>query len=51
MQFKLFPNERQLDMEDSGSTCLKMIAKYDGKYDSVQFFRDPCGVSQEWLTL
>ena len=51
MQFKSFPNERQLDIKDSGSACLKMIAKYYGKYYSLQFFRDKCGVSKDGPSL
>ena len=46
-----FPNERQLDMMDCGAACLKMIAKFYGKYYSLQFFRDKCGVTKEGASM
>ncbi|MFN8407633.1 MAG: peptidase domain-containing ABC transporter [Sphingobacteriaceae bacterium] len=51
MPFKSFPNERQLDIKDSGFACLKMLAKHYGKYYSLQFFRNQCGVNKEGPTL
>ena len=48
---KSFPNERQLDMMDCGAACLKMIAKHFGKYYSLQFFRDKCGVTKEGASM
>lgn len=48
---KSFPNERQLDRMDCGAACLKMIAKYFGKYYSLQFFRDQCGVTKEGASM
>lgn len=48
---KSFPNERQLDMMDCGAACLKMIAKYYGKYYSLQFFRDKCGITKEGASM
>ncbi|MFN8406114.1 MAG: peptidase domain-containing ABC transporter [Sphingobacteriaceae bacterium] len=48
---KSFPNERQLDMMDCGAACLKMIAKYYGKYYSLQFFRDKCGLTKEGASM
>ncbi len=50
MRLKSFPNERQLDMMDCGVACLKMIAKYYGKYYSLQYFRDKCGISREGVS-
>lgn len=45
-----FPCERQLDMSDCGPACLKMIAKYYGKYYSLQFLRDKCGNTKEGVS-
>ncbi len=51
MRYKSFPNDRQLDLMDCGPSCLKMIAKYYGKYYSIQFLRDLCGISKEGVSL
>ncbi|MBZ4190586.1 peptidase domain-containing ABC transporter [Niabella beijingensis] len=45
-----FPCDRQLDMMDCGPACLKMIAKYYGKYYSLQYLRDKCGISKEGVS-
>ncbi|UOE50918.1 peptidase domain-containing ABC transporter [Mucilaginibacter sp. SMC90] len=45
-----FPTDRQLDMMDCGPSCLKIIAKYYGKYYSLQHLRDKCGVSREGVS-
>ncbi|MDV3837649.1 hypothetical protein CMU32_12285 [Elizabethkingia anophelis] len=47
---KRFPNERQLDLMDCGPACLKMIAKFYGKYYSLQFLRDKCGITREGVS-
>jgi ATP-binding cassette subfamily B protein len=47
---KSFPVDRQLDMMDCGPACLKNIAKYYGKYYSLQFLRDKCGMSREGVS-
>lgn len=45
-----FPNDRQLDMMDCGPACLKMIAKYYGKFYSLQYLRDKCGITKEGVS-
>lgn len=48
---RAFPNDRQLDKMDCGPACLKMIAKYYGKFYSIQYLRDKCGVTREGSSL
>ncbi|MFC0513357.1 peptidase domain-containing ABC transporter [Mucilaginibacter angelicae] len=48
---KKFPYDRQLDLMDCGPACLKMIAKYYGKYYSLQYMRDKCGITKEGVSL
>lgn len=50
MKFNSFPIDRQLDMMDCGPACLKMIAKHYGKYYSLQYLRDKCGISREGVS-
>lgn len=50
MNFKKFPNERQLDMMDCGPACLKMLAKHYGKYYSLPYLRDKCGITKEGVS-
>jgi ATP-binding cassette, subfamily B, bacterial len=45
-----FPFEHQLDTMDCGPACLKMIAKYFGKYYSLQHLRDLCGITREGVS-
>ncbi|WP_443936488.1 peptidase domain-containing ABC transporter [Pedobacter sp. MW01-1-1] len=47
---KKFPNDRQLDMMDCGPACLKMIAKHYGKFYSLQYLRDKCGITKEGVS-
>ncbi len=47
---KSFPCDRQMDMMDCGPSCLKMIAKYHGKYYSLQNMRDKCGITREGVS-
>lgn len=47
MRLKGFPFERQLDTMDCGPACLKMIAKFYGKYYSLQYLSDKCGTTKE----
>jgi len=47
---KTFPCDRQLDMMDCGPACLKMISKYYGKYYSLQYMRDKCGISKQGVS-
>lgn len=50
MKLRAFPTDRQLDMMDCGPACLKMIAKYYGKFYSLQYLRDKCGVTKEGVS-
>lgn len=47
MNLRSFPNDRQMDMTDCGPACLKMIAKHYGKYYSLQYLRDKCGITRQ----
>ncbi|GLU55563.1 peptidase domain-containing ABC transporter [Dyadobacter frigoris] len=51
MMFNKFPSDMQMDMMDCGPACLKMIAKYYGKYYSLQYLRDLCGNTREGVSL
>ncbi len=51
MLFDRFPVEYQMDTQDCGPASLKIIAKYFGKYHSLQFLRDRCGISKEGISL
>lgn len=51
MKLKSFPNDRQLNILDSGAACLKILTKHYGKYYSLQFFKDKCGVHKDGPTL
>ncbi len=51
MNFRPFPHEHQYDAKDCGPTCLKMIAKYYGKYYSLQYLRDLASVSREGVSM
>jgi len=50
MLFRGFPFEYQLDSMDCGPACLKIIAKYFGKYYSLQHLRDLCGITREGVS-
>lgn len=50
MLFKSFPFEYQLDLMDCGPASLKIIAKYFGKYYSLQHLRDLCGITREGVS-
>lgn len=50
MRLKNFPSDRQLDMMDCGPACLKMIAKHYGKFYSLQYLRDKCGITKEGVS-
>ena len=50
MLFKEFPFEYQLDSMDCGPACLKIIARYFGKYYSLQHLRDLCGITREGVS-
>lgn len=51
MPFKRFPVEYQMDLQDCGPASLKIIAKYFGKYYSLQYLRDRCGITKEGVSL
>jgi ATP-binding cassette subfamily B protein len=46
-----FPTERQLDSKDCGATCIKIIAKYYGKFYSLQYLRDKSGTRREGVSV
>jgi ATP-binding cassette subfamily B protein len=48
---KKFPHEYQMDAKDCGPACLKIIAKYYGKYYSLQYLRDLCGITREGVSI
>lgn len=49
--YRRFPVEYQLDSLDCGPASLKMIAKYFGRYYSLQSLRDRCGITKEGVSL
>lgn len=51
MFLKQFPVEHQMDSQDCGPASLKIIAKYYGRYYSLQMLRDKCGLSRTGVTL
>lgn len=51
MAFRRFPIEYQMDSQDCGPACLKMVAKHFGKYYSLQHLRDRCGLTKEGVSL
>lgn len=51
MNLKSFPTDRQFDRKDCGPTCLKIISKYYGKYYTLQYLRDKCGVTRDGASL
>jgi len=50
MLTRSFPYEYQMDAMDCGPACLKIIAKYFGKYYSLQHLRDLCGITREGVS-
>lgn len=51
MIFKRFPVEYQMDSQDCGPASLKIIAKHFGRFYSLQFLRDKCGISKQGVSL
>lgn len=49
--FKRFPTEYQMDSQDCGPASLKMVAKHFGRYYSLQYLRDQCGITKEGVSL
>lgn len=50
MRIRSFPYEYQLDAMDCGPASLKIIAKHFGKYFSLQYLRDICGITREGVS-
>ncbi|MGN8059726.1 peptidase domain-containing ABC transporter [Pedobacter sp. 22163] len=50
MKWKTFPDERQLDAMDCGPSCLKMVAQHHGRFYSIQYLRDKCGITKEGVS-
>lgn len=51
MILKRFPVEYQMDSQDCGPASLKIIAKHFGKYYSLQYLRDRCGITKSGVSL
>lgn len=45
-----FPHESQLDIKDCGPACIKIIAKFYGRFYSLQLLRDLCGITKEGVS-
>lgn len=50
MKLQKFPWEYQMDAKYCSPACLKMIAKYYGKYYYLQYLRDLCGITREGVS-
>ena len=51
MLLNRFPVEYQMDSQDCGPACLRIIAKHFGKIYSLQSLRDKCGITKEGVSL
>lgn len=51
MLLNRFPVEYQMDSQDCGPACLKIITKHFGKFYSLQSLRDKCGITKEGVSL
>lgn len=49
--FNSFPIDRQMDSQDCGPACLKMIAKYFGRFYSLQYLRDKCSIGKNGVSM
>ena len=49
--FNRFPIDYQMDSHDCGPSCLKMVAKHFGRYYSLQYLRDKCGITKEGVSM
>lgn len=45
-----FPHEYQLDAKDCGPACIKIVAKYYGRFCSLQYLRDLCGITRDGIS-
>lgn len=46
-----FPVDYQMDSQDCGPACLKIIAKHFGRFYSLQSLRDKCSLSKNGISL
>lgn len=46
-----FPVDYQMDSQDCGPACLKIIAKHFGRFYSLQYLRDRCGITKQGVSL
>lgn len=46
-----FPSEQQLDKMDCGPTCLKIVARYFGRFYTLAFLRKICGTTREGVSI
>lgn len=46
-----FPFKQQLDSQDCGPSCIRMISSYYGKDFSLDFFRDKCAMFRQGVSL
>lgn len=46
-----FPVDYQMDSQDCGPACLKIISKYYGRFYSLQYLRDRCGITNQGISL
>ena len=51
MILKHFPVEYQMDSQDCGPASLRIIAKHFGRYYSLQYLRDRCGITNQGISL
>lgn len=51
MWLKKFPIDYQMDSQDCGPACLKMISQYYERYYSLQALRDKCGITKEGVSI
>lgn len=51
MPIASFPTYRQLDSMDCGSTCLRIVSKYYGKFYSAATMRERCVTTREGVSL
>lgn len=49
--FTRFPSEIQHDKMDCGPTCLKLVAKFYGRFYPIHFIRDLCGTTREGVSI
>ncbi|GCB37532.1 ABC transporter ATP-binding protein [Bacteroides faecalis] len=40
-----------MDMQDCGPACLKIVAKHFGRFYSLQYLRDRCGITNQGVSL